>query len=290
MADEERPTEKRPTVKARRLGSELRRLREASGNTMNDAATALDCSSSKISRIETGGNGIRTTELGILLDLYGIEERERREALTKLARESKEEGWWSHYGDALSPQHSDLLGLESDAESIGTWENAVIPALLQSPDYVRALMEAAPEAFRPERLDQLIEIRLERQTLLGRARAPRYCAVVWEPALRSPVGGSQVQMAQLERLRKAAEQPNITVQVIPLSAGAHPGFRGAFSMFTFADSPETGAVFIESLTSSHYVDRQADLDAYTAIFDHLRSTALTPSGSLDLITEIMKDI
>jgi transcriptional regulator with XRE-family HTH domain len=290
MADEERPTGKRLTVKARRLGSELRRLREASGNTMGEVADAIDCSPSKISRIETGGTGIRTTDLRALLDLYGIEEPERREALTRLARERKEEGWWSRYGDTLSPQHSDLLGLESDAESIRTWENAVVPGLLQTPEYLAALLEAGPEPCSPERLDRLVQVRLERQTLLGGDRAPHYHAVVWEPALRSPVGGSQVHLAQLERVRKAAEQPNVTVQVLPLNAGAHPGVRGAFSIFTFADSPDAGAVFTESLTSSHYLDHQPELHAYTGAFVRLCATALGPGDSLDLISEIMKGV
>jgi transcriptional regulator with XRE-family HTH domain len=285
MADEVRPT-----VRARRLASELRRLREAAGKSTGQAAEALDCSSSKISRIETGANGVRSVDLDILLNLYGLEGKAQREALKRLSQESKERGWWHAYGGAIAPEYSDLLGLEWDAESIRTWQHAVVPGLLQTPDYVRALLRADPVAVSGSELEELVGIRMERQGLLGREKAPRYSAVVWEPALRCAVGGSGVLGAQLDRLLEAAERPNVSLRVVPLSAGAHAGTGGAFTMFGFADSPHVGAVFLETLTSSHYVDREAELGRYTAVFDRLCSSALNPADSLELIARIKKDL
>ncbi|MFF7455973.1 helix-turn-helix domain-containing protein [Kitasatospora sp. NPDC008115] len=284
MADE-----LRPTVRARRLGSELRRLREAVGKGTDDAAQALACSRAKISRIETGASGVRRLDLGILLDLYGVAGRER-EALEKLSRESKKRGWWHDYGDTIPLAYADFLGLEGDARYIRTWQSMVVPGLLQTEHYARAVLEANPAAVRPERIDQLVEIRMERKEVLSRADPARFWAIIWEPALRCPVGGRGVQRAQLEYLAEAAQLPNITLQVVPMEVGATAGACGAFVMFGFTDSPNPGAVFLETLTSSHYMEQQAELDGYGLVFEYLRSSALNPANSLDMISAIATEM
>ncbi|MDH6137155.1 transcriptional regulator with XRE-family HTH domain [Kitasatospora sp. MAA4] len=278
--------EPRPTVRGRRLGSELRRIREAAGKSTEDAAGALKCSRAKISRIETGASGIRRLDLGILLDLYGIADLPARDALERLARDGKKRGWWHDYGDTIPPAYADFLGLEGDARYIRTWQSMVIPGLLQTEGYARALLQANPAAVRPERIDQLVKIRMDRKEVLTKADAARFWAIIWEPALRCPVGGKEVRRAQLLHLADAAQQPNITLQVVPLDVGATAGACGAFVMFGFTDSPMPGAVFLETLTSSHYLEQEAELDGYGLVFDYLRSSALNPAQSLDMITAI----
>ncbi|WP_406092377.1 helix-turn-helix domain-containing protein [Kitasatospora purpeofusca] len=284
MADEPRPT-----VRARRLGSELRRLREAVGKGTEDAAQALACSRAKISRIETGASGVRRLDLGILLDLYGVTGRERS-ALEELSRDSKKRGWWHDYGDTIPPAYADFLGLEGDARYIRTWQSMVVPGLLQTEHYARAVLEANPAAVRPERIDQLVEIRMERKDVLSKPDPARFSAIIWEPALRCPVGGRSVQRTQLEHLAAVAQLPNVTLQVVPLDVGATAGACGAFVMFGFTDSPIPGAVFLETLTSSHYMEQQAELDGYGLVFEYLRSSALNPANSLDMISAIAAEI
>ncbi|MDH6109043.1 transcriptional regulator with XRE-family HTH domain [Kitasatospora sp. MAP12-15] len=278
--------EPRPTVRGRRLGSELRRLRDSVNKTTEDAAQALKCSRAKISRIETGASGIRRLDLGILLDLYGVTEQRDRDSLEALARDSRKRGWWHDYGDTIPPAYADFLGLEGDARYIRTWQPLVVPGLLQTEGYARALLEANPAAVRPERIDQLVRVRMERKDVLSKSDPARFWAIIWEPALRCPVGGRDVQRAQLDQLTKAAQLPNVTLQVVPMDVGATAGACGAFVMFGFTDSPTPGAVFLETLTSSHYLEQEAELDGYGLVFEYLRSAALSPAKSLDMISSI----
>ncbi|MFE5582337.1 helix-turn-helix domain-containing protein [Kitasatospora sp. NPDC056531] len=276
----------RPTVRGRRLGSELRRLRELASKSTEDAAGALQCSRAKISRIETGSVGIRRLDLGVLLDLYGVTEPSARDALETIARESKKRGWWHDYGDTIPPAFADFLDLEGDATYIQTWQPLVIPGLLQTEGYARSLLEANPAAVRPERIDQLVKVRMERKAVLTKPNAARFWAIIWEPALRCPVGGADVHREQLRYLAEAAQLPNVRMQVVPLDVGATAGACGGFVMFGFTDSPTPGAVSLETLTSSHYLEQEAELDGYGLVFDYLRSSALNPTQSLDMITAI----
>ncbi|WP_280704786.1 helix-turn-helix transcriptional regulator [Kitasatospora sp. GP30] len=284
------PEESRPTVRSRRLGAELRRVREAAKKSTEDAAGALKCSRAKISRIETGASGIRRLDLGLLLDLYGVSEQKTRDNLEELARESKKRGWWHDYEDTIPPIYADYLDLERDARYIRTWQPLVIPGLLQTESYAHALLEANPAAVRPERIDQLVKIRMERKEVLRADNPARFCAIIWEPALRCPVGGPEVLRSQLGYLADAVQHPNITLQVMPLSGGATAGACGGFVMIGFTDSALPGAVFLENLTSSHYLEQPAELNGYSLVFDHLRSSALDPAQSLDMITAIAAEV
>ncbi|MET9614184.1 DUF5753 domain-containing protein [Kitasatospora indigofera] len=220
------------------------------------------------------------------LEGYGVSEARSRDALEELARDSKRRGWWHDYGDTIPSAYADFLGLEGDARYIRTWQPVVLPGLLQTEQYARALLEANPAAVRPERIDQLVKIRMERKEVLVKPDAARFWAIIWEPALRCPVGGKEVQRAQLDHLGKVAELPNVTLQVVPLEVGATAGACGAFVMFGFTDSPTPGAVFLETLTSSHYLEQEAELDGYGLVFEYLRSAALNPAQSLDMIAAV----
>jgi transcriptional regulator with XRE-family HTH domain len=273
------PVGGKPTVRSRRVGTELRRLREAAGVTTAQAAEVLSCSPAKISRIENGIVSVRVVDLRLLLDRYGDQDQEHRAYLERLARESNKHGWWQDYGDTIPPYYADFIGLETDASYIKTWEATIVPGLLQTPEYARAIMLANPAMISPDKLENFISIRLERQARLEQGTDIRLDVVIWEAALITTVGSDEVQRGQLGRLLELMDRPNISVQVLPLEAGDKASMSGSFVMFSFGREQSVSTVFVENLTSSQYLERDQELRGYTLVFDALRSAALSPAAS-----------
>src|ERR1017187_1343424 len=273
------PVGGKPTVRSRRVGTELRRLREAAGVTTAQAAEVLSCSPAKISRIENGIVSVRVVDLRLLLDRYGDQDQEHRAYLERLARESNKHGWWQDYGDTIPPYYADFIGLETDASYIKTWEATIVPGLLQTPEYARAVMLANPAMISPDKLENSISIRLERQARLEQGTDVRLDAVIWEAALITTVGSDEIQHGQLGRLLELMDRPNISVQVLPLEAGDKANMSGSFVMFSFGRERSVSTVFVETLTSSQYLERDQELRGYTLVFDALRSAALSPAAS-----------
>lgn len=273
------PVGGKPTVRSRRVGTELRRLREAAGVTTAQAAEMLSCSPAKISRIENGIVSVRVVDLRLLLDRYGDQDPEHRAYLERLARESNKHGWWQDYGDTIPPYYADFIGLETDASYIKTWEATIVPGLLQTPEYARAVMLANPAMISPDKLENSISIRLERQARLEQGTDVRLDAVIWEAALITTVGSDEIQHGQLGRLLELMDRPNISVQVLPLEAGDKANMSGSFVMFSFGREQSVSTVFVETLTSSQYLERDQELRGYTLVFDALRSAALSPAAS-----------
>ncbi len=273
------PVGGKPTVRSRRVGAELRRLRDAAGVTTAQAADLLNCSPAKISRIENGIVSARVGDLRLLLDRYGDQDEEHRAYLERLARESNKRGWWQDYGDTIPPYYADFIGLETDANYIKTWEPTIVPGLLQTPEYARAVMLANPAMISPAKLENYISIRRERQARLEQGTDVRLDAVIWEVALVTTVGSDEVQRGQLGRLLELIDRPNISVQVLPLEAGDKANMSGSFVMFSFGSERSVSTVFVETLTSSQYLERDEELRGYTLVFDALRSAALSPAAS-----------
>jgi len=273
------PVGGKPTVRSRRVGTELRRLREAAGVTTAQAAELLSCSPAKISRIENGIVSVRVVDLRLLLDRYGDQDQEHRAYLERLARESNKRGWWQDYDDTIPPYYADFIGLETDASYIKTWEATIVPGLLQTPEYARAVMLANPAMISPDKLENFISIRHERQARLEQGTDVRLDAVIWEAALITTVGSGEVQRGQLSRLLELMDRPNISVQVLPLEAGDKASMSGSFVMFGFGRERSVSTVFVENLTSSQYLERDQELRGYTLVFDALRSAALSPAAS-----------
>ena len=273
------PVGGKPTVRSRRVGTELRRLREAAGVTTAQAAELLSCSPAKISRIENGIVSVRVVDLRLLLDRYGDQDQEHRAYLERLARESNKRGWWQDYDDTIPPYYADFIGLETDASYIKTWEPTTVPGLLQTPEYARAVMLANPAMISPDKLENFISIRHERQARLEQGTDVRLDAVIWEAALITTVGSDEVQRGQLSRLLELMDRPNISVQVLPLEAGDKASMSGSFVMFSFGSERSVSTVFVENLTSSQYLERDQELRGYTLVFDALRSAALSPAAS-----------
>jgi transcriptional regulator with XRE-family HTH domain len=284
-------THKSPTVRRRRLAAELRRLREASGKTHEDVAAELDWHRSKISRIE-GAQFVRLslTDLRALLDLYGVTDPGQREALITLGKESRERGWWHSYVDMLPNPHSVLIGLEAETSSIRAYQAQLVPGLLQTEDYTRAILRVGLMVARhQEEIDRFVEIRKARQALLVQDPPVMLWTVLDEAVLRRRIGSDDVMRAQLERLIEVAKLPNVNVQVLLDDAGEHPGLEGSFMILGFAES-DPDVVYIDAATGGMYVEQQEDIARYAWVFDHVRASALSPRDTVRFIQNRVDDL
>lgn len=277
-----------PAVRRRKLGAELRALRARAGLTSGEAARLVGWHQSKVSRIETGASGAKPSDVRLLLDAYGVEDDELRDLLLVLAgsQVAGREHWWHAYRGVLPPTYRDFISLESQASAMRTLETSVVPGLLQTPEYARAVTRAAVGAVDEERLDTLVEVRLARQDVLRGDPPLRLSAVLDEAVLRREVGGPEVMTRQLRRLTEAARLPQVRLQVLPFAAGAHIGITGPFVIFSFPSTSDLDVVVLDHLTSSLYLERKEDLRAYAEAFNSLRIHALSPEDSLDFIAEL----
>lgn len=278
-----------PAVRRRKLGAELRALRTGAALTSEEAAGLVGWHQSKVSRIETGTSGAKPSDVRLLLDAYDVQDRDLRELLLALA-ESADPGrhhWWNAYRAVLPPAYQDFISLESQAASMRTLETCVVPGLLQTRAYARAVTRAAAGNLTQSRLDALVEVRLARQDVLRGDPPLRLSAVLDEAVLRRRVGGPEVMRGQLRRLAEAARLPQVRLQVLPFAAGAHVGVTGPFVIFSFSTATDLDVVVLDHLTSSLHLERKEDLEAYTEAFNSLRAHALSPGASLDLITGLV---
>lgn len=268
-----------PTVRRRRLASELRRLREAADLTIDEVGEKLECSASKISRIETGHVGVTPRDVRDMLELYGIS-GDAQDALVQLAREARRRGWWHAYNEVFTGA---FVGLEADASSLRAFQALLVPGLLQTDSYARAVIKAMrPDADETE-VARRVAARMARQQLLTDPAPPEYWAVIDEAVLHRSVGGPEVMGEQLARLREVAELPHVTIQVVPFATGAHSGMEGPFLILSFPEQADPDVVYVDSTPTGLYLEAVADVHRYALMFDHLRATALKPDDSRELI-------
>jgi transcriptional regulator with XRE-family HTH domain len=282
-------SEQSPTIRRRRLALELRRLRETAGLTCEQVAEHLECSASKISRVETGRVSVSPRDVRDMLDLYDVP-GEQREGLVQLARDSRQKGWWHAFSDTMLPQFATYLGLESAASEIRIYEVNLIPGLLQTEDYARAVIRAGMMNSPSEDVERSVALRMARQPAVTRDDPPKVWAVMDEAALRRRVGGASLMRMQLEHLLTQAQLPNVAVQVIPFAGGAHPAMGRPFVILVFPDRVDTDVVYLEDLTSSLYLEDVAEVDRYNVFFNHLRATALSFADSSALIASVLKEM
>ncbi|MEU2827468.1 helix-turn-helix transcriptional regulator [Streptomyces lavendulae] len=272
-----------PTVSRRRLGSELRRLREISGMTTQQVAERLLISQPKISLLENGRRLAKPRDVRDLCGLYGVKDQRRVDHLMQLSRESGQQGWWNSYGDI---PYGPYIGLEAEAASIRLYEPSVIPGLLQTPAYARAVIAGTIPHVTAEQAGARLRVRLRRQDRLGAPRDPlRLWAVLDESALRRVVGSREVMREQLGHLTRLGAQPHITMQVLPHGVGAHPGVSGQFSLLEFADAADMSVVYLERFTSDVYLEKRSDVRLYRDMYAHLQARALSPDNTRHLIDE-----
>jgi transcriptional regulator with XRE-family HTH domain len=278
-----------PTVRRRRLALELRRLREAAKLTCEEVADHLECSASKISRVETGRVSVSPRDVRDMLELYGVPVAQR-ESLVQLARDSRQKGWWHAFSDSMQPQFATYVGLESAASEIRIYEVSLIPELLQTEDYARAVIRSGMMSSPSDDIDRQVALRMARQPAITRDDPPKVWAVLDEAALRRQVGGPGLMRLQLEHLLAQASLPNVAVQVIPFGGGAHPAMGRPFIILVFPERVDTDVVYLEDLTSALYVEDVAEVDRYNVFFNHLRATALSFDDSSALITSVLKEM
>ena len=274
-----------PTVRRKRLGTELRRLREQAGLTCEEVGQRLECSGTRISRIETGRINVRPGDVREMLEIYGVTGSEAA-SLVQLAREARRKGWWHTYGRVLPPWFEAYIGLESEAVRLRDFQPLVMPGLLQTEDYARAVLRAAPSAGSAEDIDQQVALRMERQAVLARANPPDLWVVLSESVLRAQVGGPEIMRAQLSRLIDIAERASVTLQVLPFTASAHVHPISPFTILEFAEAADPAVVYLEHLTGKLFLESEDEVRRYAAVFDRLRAEALDTGQSADLITQI----
>ncbi|MBF6221833.1 helix-turn-helix domain-containing protein [Nocardia abscessus] len=270
------------------LGGRMRRLREARGISLEEAGEAIRGSHSKISRLELGRTGFRERDLVDLLALYGVTDEAECAEFKRLAKQANTSGWWHRDTDWLPKWFDTYLGLEHAAQLIRCYEPRVIPELLQTPDYARALFVLAHPHEDEESIERRVALRMRRQEILTRPDPPQMWLIIEEAALRRRIGGSQVWLAQLEYLLRAAEAPNITVQVLADHVGGPALADGAFTMLRFAETDLPDIVYLQQLTSALYLDKIADLDVYYAVLNQLLVLAPPPEHSRGLL-QLLRD-
>jgi transcriptional regulator with XRE-family HTH domain len=283
------PSEQSPTVRRRRLALELRRLREAARLTCEEVADHLECSASKISRVETGRVSVSPRDVRDMLELYGVPPAQR-ESLVQLARDSRQKGWWHAYSDTMQPQFVTYVGLESAAAEIRIYEVSLIPELLQTEDYARAVIRSGMMNSPAEDVERRVALRMARQPAITRDDPPKVWAVLDEAALRRRVGGAGLMRLQLEHLLAQGTLPNVAVQVIPFGGGAHPAMGRPFIILVFPERVDTDVVYLEDLTSALYLEDVADVDRYNVFFNHLRASALSFDDSSALVASVLKEM
>ncbi|WP_327261335.1 helix-turn-helix domain-containing protein [Streptomyces sp. NBC_01232] len=287
-----------PAVRRRKLGEELRALRDRSGLTSGEAARIMGWHQSKISRIETGRSGVKPEDIRLLLDAYGeIVSPEQRALLEALSASAAGPGpaggrgrqWWHDYRGLLPQEYRDFISLEAGARSARTVELSVVPGLLQTPGYARAVTRAALGGLPEPKVDALVDVRLARQSVLRADPPLELSAVLDEAVLRRQIGGPGVMAGQLRHLVEVSRLPQVRLQVLPFSVGGHLGLTGPFVIFSFPDIADLDVVVLDHLTSSLYLERKEDLEAYGAAFRTIQEHALSPQDSSDLISSLADD-
>ena len=270
-----------PTVRRRELGTRLRELRTRAGMTVDEVAEKLLVSAAKVSRLETGVRGVSLRDVRDLCDIYDVDAAER-DHLATLVRESKQPSWWQRY----DLDYTTYVGLEAAATTILDYESSIIPGLLQTEDYARAVVEGVLYDAPADVVEQRVAARMQRQELLHADPPPELWAVIDEAALHRLVGGPAVMRAQLEWLVERAALSNVTVQVIPFEVGAHPGMDSTFILLHLEDVSDI--VYVEGLVGNLYQESQADLARYRRHADQLRAVAMSPKDSLARITAVAR--
>jgi hypothetical protein len=273
----------RPTSTARReLGSELRRLR--GDRRAVDVATALGWSESKLSRIETAHTGITEADLDRLLTVYDVR-LEDRDRLRDLTRRGRARGWWTPYRSSVPDEYDEYVALEAEALAIWEWEAQVVPGLLQTDEYARAVIEVGADIGDTEIIQRRLALRMARQAVLTRDPPPTLQLIVDEAVLYREVGGREVLCRQLTRLLDAGYRPGLELLILPFSAGAHAGQTESFMVLEFEEGTRAPVVHIEGLTGGLFRVTASEVEIYQDALDDLRERALSPEESRTVIAE-----
>jgi transcriptional regulator with XRE-family HTH domain len=275
-----------PTLRRRRLGAELKRCREAAGLTQENVSRHFEWHAAKVTRIETARVTVTARDVRDLLSLYGVTDPDYREALVELARQSRERTWWTDYRDIMRP--GAYVGLEDGATSMRSWEPVILPGLLQTEAYMRALIQAGRSTDAPGVIDRRIALRRQRQERrLGGARPLTLHAVIDESVVRRVIGGPDVMNKQLEHLIETAQLPNVTLQILPFDAGEHPFLGGSAALLEFPETTHLDVVYLEGLAGDYYEEQPSEVARYRDELQRLSGTALDPRMTIKMIESLL---
>lgn len=277
-----------PIGSRRRLGAELRRLRLKTGLTLDDVAEMMTCSTSKISRLETGKGVPKVPDVGELMRIYGVASDTERDMLLRLVKDGRQHGWWEPLTDGVAPERYVLdapgryAALESDATAVRSFDITVVHGLLQIPAYSRAVLTAALPHHLPAEIEQLVALRSMRQEALHRSGSPplELVALLDEAVLRRPVGGREVMAAQLEHLMEMAERPNVTIRVLPFDTGILRAHAGHFVLVEIPHALGSDVVYVEGHAGDSYLDGASDVDLYKDVLHDALGHAQTAGESV----------
>jgi transcriptional regulator with XRE-family HTH domain len=278
-----------PTVLRIVIGTQLRRLREAHGITREVAGDRIRASDAKISRLELGRVGFKERDVGDLLDLYGVTDRDERAAFLRLVREANTPGWWHRYSDVLPGWFEMYVRLEQAAAMIRSYQVQFVPGLFQTECYARAVITSDARTESGDEIERRVHLRMTRQKLLSEPHAPSFRAVLDEAALRRPYGSRRVLREQLEHLAALADLPNVTLQVLRFDDAASAA-TGPFTVLRFAEPDLPDVVYIEQLTSAVYLDKHAEVEHYRAAMDRIVDAAASPVESRTLLRGLAREL
>jgi DNA-binding XRE family transcriptional regulator len=282
-----------PTVRRRRLGAELRTLRENNGFKLEEVADRLGIASSTLSRIETGKAPTKTAYLTAMLAFYGVDDPAARQILLEMAREGHRKGWWSVYDDVLPSGMGMYVGLEAEARTLRSYEAMVVHGLLQTPEYAHAVLRGMYPRYTEDQIRRMGDLRAERQQRLE-ADYPDGPFDLWvihdESVIRRVAGGPAVMRLQLSHLVTEAERPGVTLQVLPFESGAHAACSGSFSVLEFRERTDVDVVYLETVAGIIFLEKETDVRERAEVFERLRAAALSPTASADLITQVSREL
>ncbi|MFC4589203.1 helix-turn-helix domain-containing protein [Sphaerisporangium corydalis] len=273
-----------PLAQRRRLAQELRKLRGRRGISLEDVARELECDSSWLSRVERAERGIRPKDVKSLLDLYKVVDEARREELLELSRRAGTRDWWHRFRKGLKPKFEVYLGLEADASTIRSYQTQVVPGILQTSQYAWAVIEATDVEGVVD-ADEMIKVKMARQEMLTRDQHPVQLFVVLDEAvLHRRVGSADTMKGQIEHLLEMGRLPNVVIQVLPFTTGAHAAMAGAFNVLEFPESADLGVVYLEQATSGLVLQSEREIRRYALMWGNIAGKALSPQESAALIT------
>jgi transcriptional regulator with XRE-family HTH domain len=272
-----------PTVRLRRLAAELRGLRTAAGLTREEVSEQTGINPATLYRIETAKVRPQRRTLMAMLDKYGVTDDDKRSELIALSRQAAQLGWLQAYESELPELYTTYISFEAEARSVRNYESLFVPGLLQTENYARAVIRGVLPLATDADVQARVDARIQRQESLRKTEPLRVWAILDEAVLHRQTGGAEVMAEQLEALVRAAGQPQVTLQVIPFTAGAHAGMPGSFVVMDFPDPADPALVYVDSMAGDLFLEREADVRRYSTTFEHLRATALDPTNSIKMI-------
>jgi transcriptional regulator with XRE-family HTH domain len=278
-----------PTVLRMILGRQLQALREKAGLSYQQAAEVIYSSEWTIRRMERAEGGLKPLTVKALLVAYGVTDVREIDTFLALARDASRPGWWHSYSDVLPDWFKVAVGLEESASLIRAYQPQVVPGLLQTEQYVRAITAASFPSDKEQDSERKVALRLARQDLLNRQAPPEYSVVIEETVLRRPIGGSEVMRGQIKHLIDMAGRPRVALQVLPFSAGWHPAMYGMFNVYRFPDDAMPEVVYSEGLTSAYYLNKPDETAKYNEALDRMTAQAATPDKTVTILRQILKE-